>query len=357
MSLARLASSNSFKVILSLQDVILSPAVSGTLLLALLASPKEKQSALLQHLRLSPTVNLTTVQAVLQTLLGLGVIRTLNSALSTIANNSWRLTASKGWDWPNEIAVITGGCSGIGYCTVERLLRKSIKVAIIDVQDIPQALANNPLVHFYKCDITSPDAVAKTADAIRRDLGHPSILINNAGIARPGTILEMPKDVIQKVFDVNCFSHWTTVQEFLPRMIQLNKGHIVTIASLAGFVSITKGADYCASKAAVLAFHETLGAELRQFYQSDNVLTSVVHPNFVRTPFLDSVDGIGKMSIPMLTPEQVSDRVVAQIFSRRGGEVVVPKSQEMVTAIRSWPHWFQVLIRDSVGKEAANMKG
>lgn len=355
MSLARLASSNSFKVILTLRDAILSPAVSGALLLALLISPEEKQSALLQHFRLPPTVTLTTVKSVLRILLGLGAIRTLSSSLSTVANNSWRLTASKGWDWPNEIAVITGGCSGIGYCTVERLVRKSIKVAIIDVQDIPQALANNPLVHFYKCDITSPDAVAKAADAIRRDLGHPSILINNAGIARPGTILEMRKDVIQKVFDVNCFSHWTTVQEFLPRMIQLNKGHIVTIASLAGFVSITKGADYCASKAAVLAFHETLGAELRQFYRSDNVLTSVVHPNFVRTPFLDSVDGIGKMSIPMLTPEQVSDRVVAQIFSRRGGEVVVPKSQEMVTAIRSWPHWFQVLIRDSMGKEAAGM--
>lgn len=356
MSLVRLASSNTVKVIIGLQDAALSPILSGALLIALLRTDENTQKTLLQRLRLPPAINLQIIKTVLQTLLGLGVIRTLNSALSSIANNSWRLTASKGWDWPKEIAVITGGCSGIGYCTVQRLLRKSIKVAIIDVQDLPKGLQGNPLVRFYKCDITSPDAVANAADAIRRDLGHPTILINNAGIARPGTILEMPKDVIQKVFDVNCFSHWTTVQEFLPRMIQLNKGHIVTIASLAGFVSITKGADYCASKAAVLAFHETLGAELRQFYRSNNVLTTVVHPNFVRTPFLNSVEGIENMAIPMLTPEQVADRVVAQIFSRRGGEVVVPKSQQMATGIRSWPHWLQVLLRDSMGKEAAGMK-
>lgn len=356
MSLARFASSNTFKAILNLQGAALSPTFSGALLLALAFTTEDTQKAFLRKIRFPPTIDIATIRIVFQTLLGLGVIRSLNSALNVIANNSWRLTASKGWDWPNEVAVITGGCSGIGCCTVERLLHKSVKVAIIDVQDLPKTFQNNPLVHFYKCDITSPGAVAKAADAIRRDLGHPSILINNAGIARPGTILEMPKDVIEKVFDVNCFSHWSTVQQFLPRMIQLNKGHIVTIASLAGFVSITKGTDYCASKAAVLAFHETLGAELRQFYKSNNVLTSVVHPNFVRTPFLNAVGGIEKMSIPMLTPEQVSDKIVAQIFSRRGGEVVVPKSQGMVTAIRAWPHWFQVLIRDSMGKEAASMK-
>ncbi|KAK2591894.1 hypothetical protein QQS21_010418 [Conoideocrella luteorostrata] len=185
-----------------------------------------------------------------------------------------------------------------------------------------------------QCDITNRDSVAQAADRVRQDFGQPSILMNNAGITitKPLTIMDMPMDVIRRVFEVNYFAHWITVQEFLPHMIRLNKGHVVTVASLAGYASIAKAADYCASKSAAIAFHEVLGAELRSFHGANGAVTSVVNPNFVRTPFMGIVEGLeAQGQIPMLSPGHVADRIAAQIFSRTAGEVIVPSHMDCLT--------------------------
>lgn len=352
------ASSSPVKAASYISQLVLSPAVSGSLLLAFVFAPEEKKLELLKSLRAPATVDLELVKNGLQVLLGLSVVRYLNAALSQCALNSWRLTKPNNWKWENEIAVITGGCSGIGKCTVDRLVKRGVRVAILDIQDAPKSFQGNNRIRFYKCDITDPKSVADAADRVREDFGHPSILINNAGITKPFAILDMPMEVIRKIFEVNCFAHWTTVQEFVPRMVQLNKGHVVTVASLAGHASIAKAADYCASKSAAIAFHEVLGAELRSFHGADGVMTSVVNPNFVNTPFLDAVEGFRKVQdqIPMLTPEQVADSITKQIFSRNAGEVIVPAHMDYVTGFRGWPHWMQAITRDAMGKAAASIK-
>lgn len=111
-------------------------------------------------------------------------------------------------------------------------------------------------IRFYACDITDPAAVTAAANSIRTDLGSPSILINNAGVLDAHTILATSHAYLRKLFDVNVLSNWTTVQAFLPAMIRANKGHVVTIASTASYVGVAGMADYTASKAAVLSFHE-----------------------------------------------------------------------------------------------------
>jgi all-trans-retinol dehydrogenase (NAD+) len=87
-------------------------------------------------------------------------------------------------------------------------------------------------------------------------LGSPTILINNAGIADAHTILNTKETYLQRLFSVNVFSNFYTVKSFLPSMISNGKGHIITIASTASFVTVAGITDYCASKAAVYAFHE-----------------------------------------------------------------------------------------------------
>ena len=93
-----------------------------------------------------------------------------------------------------------------------------------------QALANGRLcssddsVSYYKCDITSSPAVSETAAAIRRDVGPPSILVNNAGIAATHNILDTSEDFLEKLFRVNLLSHWITIKEFLPAMLEAQKG-------------------------------------------------------------------------------------------------------------------------------------
>ncbi|KAH0596037.1 hypothetical protein MHUMG1_05896 [Metarhizium humberi] len=354
MSLVKLSESAPVRGLQSLSAVIQSPYFSGPLLAALLYAPDHLKHQVLQHL--PPNFNIDVAKNVLQVLLGLGVLKTINQGLSSMAANSWRVTAAKGWDWPSEIAVVTGGCSGIGYCIVKRLVARRVKVAILDVQDPPKDFAADPLVRYYKCDITSPDSVAKAADAIRKDLGHPSILVNNAGITRPLPILEMPQDFLHKIFDVNCLSHWTLVQQFLPHMIKVNKGHIMTVASMASFIALPKGADYSATKAAALSFHESLAIELKHVYKADSVLTSVAHPNFVRTPLVqDFGHHLEEGGIRMLTPDGVAGVITDQIFRKRGAQLIIPDKQSSLTGIRGWPTWLKVILLDQLGSSSSKV--
>lgn len=111
------------------------------------------------------------------------------------------------------------------------------------------------------------------AETIRAKHGHPTVIINNAGVSYGGTILEESEVDIRQTFEVNVLSHFWMVREFLPNMMKENHGHIITMASMGSFISLGEMADYCASKAGVLAFHESLIQELRLWYNAPKLCT------------------------------------------------------------------------------------
>lgn len=116
----------------------------------------------------------------------------------------------------------------------------------------------------------------EVANQIRREHGDPTILINNAGVAFGETLLDAPEEHIRLTMEVNTLSHYWTVKEFLPAMIQKDQGHIITVASIASFVSVGELAAYASSKAAALAFHESLTQELRHWYKAKKIRTRSV---------------------------------------------------------------------------------
>ncbi|GKU08571.1 short-chain dehydrogenase reductase family 16c member 6 [Fusarium langsethiae] len=344
----------------SLNDFILSPLLSCPLLFTSLYAPEVANNALTSiaarlqpHISTTLNLNLQTVNKVLLIWTSLSILRTINKVLNVMAHNSWRLRPASNWSWTNEIAVVTGGSSGIGLSMVRKLTGMGIRVAVFDVQDLPKELQGDSRVHFYRCDVTTVESVAEAADAVRRELGHPTILINNAGITSPMPILKMTESFLRKIMGVNLMSLWYTTQQFLPRMIQLDKGHIITVASIASFVALPTAADYSATKAGALSFHESLASELKHYYKAPNVLTTVVHPNFVRTPLVDGiVDRLERGGVKFLTPDDIANEVVAQIKRRRGGQLIVPKSASGISGIRGWPTWLQEILRDMIGKTA-----
>ncbi|KAK6087639.1 short-chain dehydrogenase reductase 2 [Seiridium cupressi] len=362
--MASMLYSPTLDVAATLRQIIFSPLLSGSLLLAVTYAPNSVRDVIYNIARRLPglhlstrSLDLSTTTTALRTLLALSILRQLNHALGTMAANSWRLTPSRGWDWPSEIAVVTGGSSGIGKSIVEKLSVLGVRVAVLDVQDLPGSMKVDPRVRLFKCDVTSSESIAAAANAIRQEFGHPTILINNAGITRPMPILKMPESFLRKIFGVNCLSLWLTTQQFLPHMIQMNKGHVITVASIASFVALPMAADYSASKAGALAFHESLTCELKHCYKAPNVLTTVVQPNFVRTPLVeDFADHLERSGVRMLTSDDIAEPIVAQLKSRQGGQLIIPRSASPISGIRGWPTWLQELLRDVLGRQSLGIE-
>ncbi|EQL01259.1 hypothetical protein G6O67_007083 [Ophiocordyceps sinensis] len=276
-------------------------------------------------------------------LLVLGITYGLNKAINSYALGHRRATDV--WDWTREIVVVTGGSSGIGELIVRRLAQRGIKVVIIDINPPQDALL--PGVRFYEADVSSPDAVGRAAERIRQDVGEPTVLINNAGIAMAVSILESTRDQIQRTFDVNTVSHFWLVKEFLPAMIKHNHGHVITMASVASFIVIADIVCYSCAKASAMAFHEGLGQELKHIYEARNIRTSIVHPYWVRTPMTAELVAGPGFKDAVLDPEQVAAAVVKQVLGGRSGQVVMPARCMIVAYSRAFPAWLQEWMRDS----------
>jgi len=337
------------------------PMVTGPLLGLLLYTPEQTWKGALEATPLSYVIDLRNLIRILGFLATVGVIRKTNAALNAWATNNWQIHAGHGWDWPSEIAVVTGGCSGIGKAIAEALTSHGIRVAVLDVQDAPEAFTSNGLLTYFRCDISSPTGIAETADSIRTDLGLPSILVNNAGITGSHTILKTPSEFLGRIFDTNILSHWHLVQQFVPDMVAKNKGHIVTVASVNSFLTNSANADYVATKAAALAFHEGLTSELKIWYKAPGVKTTIAHPSWVRTPLIE--EGIlrsgqdPKILESMLMPEEVAKVIVRQIVDRRGAQLFIPSAAAPISWLKGLPNWIQELVRDMFGKTSAVTSG
>ncbi|KAF2471295.1 dehydrogenase/reductase SDR family member 8 precursor [Lindgomyces ingoldianus] len=334
---------------LTVNNIALNPILAAPLLFILTKGPPQFQEHLFKRVAaLRDPEKLAKIVKGLKWLLALGLVGSANKQLNKIALNAWRLRGQKKkWDWNKEIAVVTGGCSGIGLLVVKGLVRKNVKVAVLDIQQLPVALQGYANIKFFACDITDATAVNTTAERIRATMGSPTILVNNAGIANAHSILETSDEWLRKIFDVNLLSNFTTVKAFLPDMIANNKGHIVTVASLASFIAVAGMVDYSATKAGVLAFHEGLNQELKNHYKAPGILTSSIHPNWVRTPLIQSWEKeLRKTGSALLEPQQVADAVVNQIASCSGGQVFLPSNSAKIGALRGWPNWIQEGIRD-----------
>jgi short-subunit dehydrogenase len=178
------------------------------------------------------------------------------------------------------------------------------------------------------------------------------VLINNAGCARGKSILDSTEKDIRLTFNVNTLSHYFLAQQFLPSMIQRNHGMIVTVASLAAYLTAPNMVDYSASKAAALAFHEGLSAELATNYKADKVRTVVMCQGYTRTALFEGFAGNS------LYPETVAEEIVKAVLSGRSAHLVLPESTwGIVPKVKSWPLWMQYGFRKGLKHLMQSWKG
>ena len=245
-------------------------------------------------------------------------------------------------------ALVTGAAGGIGRLLAEKLARAGARVVLWDIDTDALTRLQTELddaghsADVYTCDLTSREEVSAVAARTLAESGPVDILINNAGIVSGKTLLELEDDEIERTFQVNTLALFWTVRAFLPSMLERDSGHIVNIASAAGFAGTARLTDYCSSKFAAVGFDESLRLELQQ--ANSSVVTTVVCPFFVDTGMFDGASTRFSWLLPILKPGAVTDRIVAAIRKDRR-RLVMPWFVHSVWLCRLLPvRWFDALM-------------
>lgn len=183
------------------------------------------------------------------------------------------------YNFQHQVAVVTGGLSGIGAAIAARLQQCGAQVVVWDLN----ASAKPGDAHTMKVDVTNEASVAQAlADTVSR-MGRVDFLINSAGWAGPTMPLdEFTLEVWSRVLSVNLNGVFLTCRAVTPVMRNQGFGRIVNIASLAGKEGTPNASAYSAAKAGVLALTKSLGKELA----THGVRVNAIAPAAIDTPLL-----------------------------------------------------------------------
>jgi len=195
-------------------------------------------------------------------------------------------------NYNGKLVVITGGSSGIGLACARAYARLGANVALMARDEIKLANAvqllesdrqsSSQKVHAFSTNVADYSSMQDCAQEFQQALGVPDILINSAGVARPGLFEEMDINLYRWMMDINFHGTVNAIKAFLPGMIARGSGHIVNIVSIAGYLGTYGYTAYGASKFAVKGFSDALRMELKP----KHIDVSVVFPPDTDTPQL-----------------------------------------------------------------------
>jgi len=196
------------------------------------------------------------------------------------------MSTSTNTEFTNQVAVITGGSSGLGLSIVKALLAEGVKVAVLDLKPHPDTEKDSN-VYFQSIDITQEDKVREAINIIGNKFGRIDILVNSAGIADNKNIRshETITEHIRKVFEVNYMGSYFTSKYVIPFMLKNNYGRILHIASIAGKEGNTGMLAYSSSKAAVIGMTKVQGKE----YAETGITVNALAPAVIQTPLVEAM--------------------------------------------------------------------
>ena len=273
------------------------------------------------------------------------------------------------WDYyRGKTALITGGSSGIGLALARLLLEYGANVSLLarDLSKLEHAreqlLASyeNASVEILSADVSDADSLSMVFDDYLKKQGVPDILINSAGVARPGYVEELPLEVYRWTMDIDYHGTVNTTKLLLPGMLQRGSGHIINISSMAGVIGVFGYTAYSGAKFAVKGFSDVLRSEMKP----RGVKVSVVFPPDTNTPQLAwenqfkphetrTISGTSKA----ISPEEVAKVTLHQ--AARGKYAIVPGKEAkilyfFVTRLGNWIYPLMDLMVNSAIKKKNN---
>ncbi len=193
----------------------------------------------------------------------------------------------------DRVAVVTGGCSGIGLATVQRFVEEGARVVVGDLDEqrghqLVGQLGGTDFATYVRVDVTVKEEVDALFATAKDTYGAVDIAFNNAGIAPPedDSILETDLDAWRRVQEVNLTSVYLCCKAALPYMLEQGRGSIINTASFVAVMgAATSQISYSASKGGVLSMTRELGVQ----FARQGVRVNALCPGPVNTPLLQEL--------------------------------------------------------------------
>lgn len=214
-----------------------------------------------------------------------------------------------------KVALITGAGKGIGRSTAIELAKEGVNVGLIartesDLKAVASELeAFDVQVAYATADVSSMEEVNAAVEHLHTKLGATDILINNAGIGKFGSFLELDPAEWKQIIDVNLMGVYYVTRAVLPQLIEKNGGDIINISSTAGQKGAPVTSAYSASKFGVLGLTESLALEVRKH----NIRVTALTPSTVATELAYKENLTDGNPDKVMQPEDLAEIMVAQL--------------------------------------------
>ena len=215
-----------------------------------------------------------------------------------------------------KVAIITGGARGIGKATAIALAKEGVNIGMIarteaGLREVATELEGLGVkVSYAMADVSSQEQVEVAATLLAKELGNADILINNAGIATFGSVLDMEPEEWKKIIDVNLMGTYYVTRAVLPQLLEKENGDIINISSTSGLNGAATSSAYSASKFGVIGFTESLAQEVRR----NNIRVTALAPSTVATDLAHDLSLFKENDeTKLMQPEDIAEIIVNQL--------------------------------------------
>ncbi|MFL6161742.1 MAG: SDR family NAD(P)-dependent oxidoreductase [Jatrophihabitantaceae bacterium] len=222
-----------------------------------------------------------------------------------------------------KLVIITGAGSGIGRALAQQLAGRGARLALSDVDSVglaeTVAMLPGGQVRADLLDVRDRAAMARYAASVAEEFSRVDVLINNAGVALTGSVLELDYADIEWVLDTDFWGVLNGTKEFLPYLIASGDGVLVNLSSLFGLLAVPGQSAYTAAKFAVRGFTESLRQEM--LVARLPVQVCCVHPGGIKTAIARNARAAASEDQAALA--EFFDRRLAKTSATRAAEIIV----------------------------------
>jgi len=214
-----------------------------------------------------------------------------------------------------KIAFITGAGRGIGKAVAIALANEGVNVGLLARTEealkevVTEVEALGVKASYATVDVSSLEEVNEAVATLTKELGKADILINNAGIGKFESLLDMNPEEWKKIIDVNLMGPYYVTRAVLPQLIEKSGGDIINISSTNGLNGAATSSAYSASKFGLIGMTESLAQEVRR----NNIRVTSLTPSTVATELAVQTDLIKGDAEKYMQPEDIAELIVSQL--------------------------------------------